>query len=187
MVVVPKIEAKRLDLISISPEVYQAFLEKDRDKAQELLGLVIPESWHPDEYLLKLRLAQLARDPGIQQWFMRAITLRGERYMMGYIGFHTRPGEAYLDSIFPGGVEFGYQIFPEFRRKGYALEASQAMIAWAISVHEVTRFVLTVKPDNLPSLNLVNKLGFQQIGSHIDEIDGLEYIFGYEFSAVFRE
>ena len=43
--------------------------------------------------------------------------------------------------------------------------------------YQVHRFVVSISPDNLPSLGLAAKLGFRKIGSHIDELDGPEDIF----------
>jgi RimJ/RimL family protein N-acetyltransferase len=48
---------------------------------------------------------------------------------------------------------------------------------WASDVHRVKRFVLTISPDNLPSLGLAAKMGFRKIGSHVDEHGGSEDIF----------
>ena len=47
---------------------------------------------------------------------------------------------------------------------------------WAHQVHGVTRFVLSIRPDNTASQALAAGLGFVRIGSHIDEVDGLEDI-----------
>jgi RimJ/RimL family protein N-acetyltransferase len=97
--------------------------------------------------------------------------------MVGAIGFHTRPGAAYLAELSPGGVEFGYQVFTAYRRQGYAGEAATALMDWAHTQHGVNRFVLSISPENIPSLALAQKLGFTVIGAHIDEEDGPEDIF----------
>jgi len=68
-------------------------------------------------------------------------------------------------------------VFPEHRRRGYAEEATRAMISWAGEQPGVRGIRASVSPDNEPSLNLVRKLGFVQTGSQIDEIDGLELVF----------
>ena len=47
---------------------------------------------------------------------------------------------------------------------------------WAHLAHGVARFVMTIRPDNVPSQALAAGLGFVRIGSHIDEVDGLEDI-----------
>ena len=48
---------------------------------------------------------------------------------------------------------------------------------WAQSEHRVTRFVVSIRPDNMPSRRLAAHFNFQRIGSQIDEIDGLEDIY----------
>ena len=104
------------------------------------------------------------------------MVLRERGVMVGHIGFHTAPGAEYLRPYAPGGVEFGFTVFPAFRRQGYAREASRALMSWANQDYGVTRFVLTVGPDNVASQALAAQLGFVRIGSHIDEVDGLEDI-----------
>ena len=96
--------------------------------------------------------------------------------MVGNIGFHTAPNAEYLRPYSPGGVEFGYTVEPPFRRQGYAREASLALMRWAHEEHNVTRFVVSIRPDNIASQALAAGLGFARIGSHIDEVDGLEEI-----------
>ena len=48
---------------------------------------------------------------------------------------------------------------------------------WAYQVHQVTRFVVSIRPDNIPSRRLAEQFGFKRIGSHVDEEDGLEDIY----------
>ncbi len=108
---------------------------------------------------------------------LRAMRLRETGHMVGHIGFHTQPGAEYLRELVPDGVEFGYTVFPRFRRQHYAHEASVALMAWARETYGVTSFVASVSPANAPSLGLVHKLGFHKIGSQIDEEDGPEDIF----------
>ena len=94
--------------------------------------------------------------------------------MIGHIGFHTSAGAQYLEQWSPGGVEFGFTIFPPHRRKGYAREASLALMRWARGVYDVTSFVVTISPGNGPSLALAADLGFVRVGAHVDEVDGPE-------------
>jgi RimJ/RimL family protein N-acetyltransferase len=51
------------------------------------------------------------------------------------------------------------------------------MFDWAASAHGIHRFVASVSPTNEPSLQLIAGFGFARTGSHIDDIDGLEYEF----------
>ena len=171
------IQSARLDMIPMTPEFLQASLDGDLAAAASIIGLTIPADWLEESDLMRIRLADLRADPGLQPWLLRAIGLRSERLMIGHIGFHTRPGAAYLADLAPDGVEFGYTIFPRFRRQGYAREAAQALMDWAAREQGVTRFVVSISPQNLPSLGLAQQLGFQRIGSHVDEEDGPEDIF----------
>jgi RimJ/RimL family protein N-acetyltransferase len=105
------------------------------------------------------------------------MVLRETRQLVGSIGCHTGPGPEYLRESAPGGVEFGFTVFEPFRRRGFAREASLALMDWACTEHGVKSFVVSISPDNAPSLGLARSLGFLQIGEQMDEIDGLEWVF----------
>lgn len=148
----------------------EALRDGDLDRAAELVGAAC-SPWLPVqlEHFLQYRLAQLEVDPGLREWLGRVMILDegGSRRVVGTIGFHGAPDEQ-------GRLEVGYSVDPEFRRRGFARESVQALFDWAHAVHGVRRFIASVSPDNEPSLNLVRSLGFEQTGSHVDDIDGLE-------------
>jgi RimJ/RimL family protein N-acetyltransferase len=73
-------------------------------------------------------------------------------------------------------VEIGYTIVPSRRRQGFASEAAAGMWGWAAR-HGARVLRASISPDNEPSLALIHKAGFVEVGSQIDEIDGLELIF----------
>jgi RimJ/RimL family protein N-acetyltransferase len=52
----------------------------------------------------------------------------------------------------------------------------QALIAHAAEAG-VPRVRLSIAPDNVASLGVARKLGFERVGEQIDEEDGLEYVF----------
>jgi RimJ/RimL family protein N-acetyltransferase len=170
------IHTERLDLILFTPEFMRASLSHDLIEAERLLGTPLPADWPDCPRLLELRLKQLEEDPTLQPWLLRAIVLRSDRVMIGHIGFHEAPGPEHYRDISPGAAEFGFEVWAPYRRCGYAREASLGLMKWAQKSHDVTRFVLTIEPDNAPSQSLAAQLGFVRIGSHIDEIDGLEEI-----------
>jgi RimJ/RimL family protein N-acetyltransferase len=160
------IHSERLDLVPLTPAFLRAMLEHDLAGAGRILGVPIPECLLDSTDVMSLRLQQLEADPTLQRWLLRAMVFRERRVMVGHIGFHTAPG----------GVEFGFTVYPPFLRQGYAREASKALMGWAHQVHGVARFVVTIRPDNAASQALAAGLGFVRIGSHIDEVDGLEDI-----------
>ena len=169
---------------SMTPPFLQVSLEGDRARAEELMGLTLPTEWFKETALIAIRPKDYQRDPELQPWLLRAIGLRAQGRMIGHIGFHTQPNPPYLAKIAPGGIEFGYTIFSSFRRQGYAYEAAQALMHWACEQGGVSRFVLSISPQNIPSLALAQKLGFVRIGSHVDDEDGIEEIFELQHPAV---
>lgn len=171
------IHSDRLDLIPMTPAVLRALLEGEHDAAGCLLGVSWPAECAIHCDVLELRLGQLEAVPGMQPWLIRAMVLRDEGVAVGHIGFHSAPGHESLEDLSPGGAEFGYEIMAAYRRRGLAAEAIGAMMHWAREEHGVTRFVVSISPDNAPSLALAAKLGFRKIGCHMDEFDGPEDIF----------
>ena len=168
---------RRLELLALPPVFLRATLAQDHRAAEAWLGSPVAPEWFLDKAFLTRRLARLDADPALQPWLLRVILLRPERRIIGHIGFHDRPGASYLRELSPGGVELGYEILPEFRRQGFAEEAARGLMCWAHTAEGVERFVVSISPDNRPSLNMAAKLGFQKIGSHLDEEDGPEDIF----------
>jgi len=165
--------AERLDLVPLLPPFLQAVVEHDLPEAERILGLSLPDGLLDSTDVMALRLRQLQAEATFQPWSLRAMALRDRRVMVGHIGCHTAPAE-YLHPHAPGGVEFGFTVYPPFRRQGYAREASGALMCWANQVHGVTRFVLSIRPDNAASQALAAELGFVRIGTHIDDVDGVE-------------
>ena len=97
--------------------------------------------------------------------------------MCGRIGFHSEPGPEDLRNVAADGVELGYEIGESFRRRGIGKEAALALMKWAYEEHDQRCFVLSINPGNIPSLGMARSMGFREIGSHIDEEDGLELYF----------
>jgi len=175
------IQSNRLDLVLLDSKALQSSLARDSDALQNYLGVDIPSDWFAAKGLTELRYQQIIQTPEYQPWSLRAIILHEKGLMIGHIGFHTQPGAAYLHPYAPNGVEFGFTVFPDFRRKGYAREASVALMAWAHQEHAVSEFILTISPNNMPSLKLAQGLGFRKIGSHVDEVDGVEDIYRLDY------
>jgi len=137
------------------------------------LGADLSPTWLADvRWLAALRAGQIRNRPQDVPWLLRPIILRGapDHPAIGYINFHGAPNDA-------GVAEIGYMLEPEWRGHGYAIEAVRAMFGWAHRQHGVQRFRASVSPGNEPSLRLIAKLGFQQVGEQWDDEDGLELVF----------
>ena len=170
---VPTIQSARLDLVSMSAEFLEATLARDLARCAELIGANVPGEWDAPG-LARLRLRQHCAEPALQEWLLRALVLRAERRMVGFAGFHAPPGSPHLPL---GAVELGYTVFREDRRRGYAREATLALMDWAQREHGVGHFVASIGPANEPSLALARQLGFTKIGEQIDPEDGPEDVF----------
>lgn len=180
------IQSERLELRALPATFLKASLLGDMDSVRAWLGTTPPGEWLAAQSLIRFRLAQLQADPTLLPWLLRAVILRSTGAMIGYVTFHTAPNPEYLQPIAAGAVEIGYSIYPPFRRQGYAKEAVAALMAWAGQEHGVKCFVLSISPDNEPSLRIAKHFGFCKVGSDIDEIDGPKDIFLLEINAPSR-
>jgi [ribosomal protein S5]-alanine N-acetyltransferase len=171
------IKTSRLTLRLMSEQFMQACIDKRVEDAERLLGASIGPAWFEEMWFLAMRVEQLRQDPDYAIWGPRAVVLESEQRMIGHIGFHGKPNQPYLLEFVPDGIEFGYTIDAAYRRQGFALEASLALMRWAALEHGITRFVLSVSPNNAASQGLAAKLGFKKVGEHLDVEDGLEEVF----------
>ena len=174
------IRTERLELRMMTADCLEATLSGDVTRAETLGGFTLNEAWPGDEpRLLRHWIDALRAAPEREPWMARAMVDPSDRMMIGHVGFHDRPGAAYLEQWAPGAnaVEIGYTVFEPYRRRGYATEAAAGLMHWAWTRHGIDRFIASVSPDNAPSLTVIRKLGFVRIGSHVDEVDGPEDVF----------
>lgn len=115
------------------------------------------------------RAAQAATDPQSASWITRAIVDLDLRLAVGRAGFHGPPAD--------GSVEVGYAVDPDFRRRGYARAALEALLERAEEDPSVRCVRASVRPDNAASLALIADYGFVEVGERWDDEDGLERVF----------
>lgn len=170
---VPPIPTPRFELVSMSLALMRHLLAGDFEAASREVGATVPPTIREDLVdFLNYRIPALEKDPSIQPWIGRVIvaaTPSGRREAIGTIGFHGPPDQA-------GRVEIGYSVEPSWRRQGVATECVVALLEWAEG-QGIHRFKASVAPDNVPSLAIIGHLGFREVGSQMDEIDGLELVF----------
>ena len=77
--------------------------------------------------------------------------------------------------------EIFYNIDPEARRKGYAVEACAAVTEWALENFDIPYLIGTVGVDNYPSQRVLEKCGYEFISEqHLQvHIIGESYDFRY--------
>ncbi|MFP6595811.1 MAG: GNAT family N-acetyltransferase [Dehalococcoidia bacterium] len=151
-----------LELVSMTIGFLETMLDRQGQPDIEFDGVRMWEDWtasdRPD---IAFRLAQLRAMPELLPWLMYAIVKRSDKQMVGTVGFHGAPGLHSLGDPAPDALEIGYSVFPPFRRNGYAVAASKALIQWANTDCGITYFVASISHDNIASQGVAAKVGFK--------------------------
>lgn len=167
------IRTLRLELPALTVPHHDRLLAGDRASVGRELDADIGQAWLDDaRWLLSLRREQLRQHPDHEPWLIRPVIRReagGAPTAIGYVNFHAPPDEA-------GVAEIGYALLPEWRGRGYAIEAARGALAWAARDPRTRTLRASVAPDNEPSLRLIAKLGFVRTGEQWDPDDGLELV-----------
>jgi [ribosomal protein S5]-alanine N-acetyltransferase len=146
---VPNISTARLELVAVTPESILSEQAGD-GRLGETLGCRVAAEWPPEDWephVFVWLLNRFAEDPSSIRWG-RYILLRKDVAAPVLIGT-------------VGAVpEFGYAVVPEFRRRGYALEAALEMIAWVKGTGEVTQLVAHTYPELAASIRILERCGF---------------------------
>jgi len=162
------VRSERLDLQLMEPDLLDALIDDDRVAIDAITDYEIPASFPDAEQreFLRFRRGQLSADPSRYPWSLRAIVLRSERRMVGYVNFHGAPGVN--DTNTDRAVELGGTVFAADQKHGYATETAVALMAWATEEHGIHHFISSTTPENAASLRVHEKLGFARTGEFID-------------------
>jgi len=96
------------------------------------------------------RLRTLRADFDLDRCFRYAIYER--ETLIGLAGLYSRVG--------PGALEIGYMLDRATSGRGYALEASAALVRAGFEIHAVERMEIHCAPENAASARIPRKLGF---------------------------
>jgi len=91
-------------------------------------------------------------------------------------------GRVYLHSKpeLNGEIEIGYGISGEYRNNGYATEAAKSVLQFAFDNIGLDALVAIVKPENIASRRVIEKLGFTHRGIRtVPDENGMECEFNY--------
>jgi RimJ/RimL family protein N-acetyltransferase len=94
-------------------------------------------------------------------WAVWAFMLRESGEVIGAGGCGTGPDEK-------GVIVFGYSIYPAQQKRGFATEASRALVDWYFTDPQVRIVRATVPPDHTPSIRVVEKCGLVRVGGDRD-------------------
>ena len=123
-------------------------------------------AWPADDTrVLGYRVQALDADPDSAPYLLHVL-LDGAR-TAGRIGCHEGPRD--------GVLEIGYYVAPHYRGRGVATAMVAQFLAW-LAPRGVQRVRAAARPDNVASLAVLARFGFEQVGDQWDEEDGLELL-----------
>jgi RimJ/RimL family protein N-acetyltransferase len=125
-----------------------------------------------DRRVLGYRRQALVHDPGSAPYLLHVL-LEGAT-VVGRIGCHERPRG--------GVVEIGYAVVPGHRGRGVATAMVREFLDW-LAARGVRTVRASVSPGNAASRAVLARFGFVEVGSHVDDEDGLELELEVDVSA----
>ena len=163
----PVLESSRLSMREI--------LISDKQKLFELWGnpLVNQYTDFPglDDPEVVSKFIEMAQERFMTKNGIRwALLLKDEGLLIGTMGYNrwvTRFGNIAV---------LGYDLDPDYWRKGYSFEAGQIVVDYGFNLMKVHRIEADIDPQNIASKKLLLKLGFQLEGTHRER-----FFFGGKF------
>ncbi len=137
--------------------IIRPFLESDYKELHEYLSLPEIYRFERGEPLSLKQAKKITHDWAKGKNFWAAI-LKENKKLVGHLSF------------FPEGFpdfktwQVGYIFHPKYQNKGYATEATQAMIKYAFSELDAHRVVIHCSPDNIASWKVAEKCGLRREG-----------------------
>jgi RimJ/RimL family protein N-acetyltransferase len=101
----------------------------------------------------------LEADP-TSEWLLRYAVLRETNTIIGTCGAF-KPDEK--------SVIVGYSILPEYRRRGYASEATRRLVEFAFEHEGIERVLADTYPELIASIGVMEKCGFTFLGPGDEE------------------
>ena len=184
----PFLTTERLRLVPITLEMLEAVLDHDKAAAEALIGGVLPGEWPNDD--LVGRAFPYSRNairaaPELRLWGDSFVLQKAAPRVVGSVVFHGHPaGHAtrYSTPIIAsepddGIAEIAYGIEEGSRGQGYAIEATRALVDWALAQDGIHAVQATTFPWHLASLGVINRLGMVRAGTREHPLFGELLVF----------
>jgi RimJ/RimL family protein N-acetyltransferase len=157
----------RLILTPVTLDVIEAEIA-DRRRMAKLLGAEIPGGWPPplnDESTQRWTRDNLLANPDNRGWGTWYFMLRRDGREPALVGTGGFKGKF----VAPGTCEVGYSIMDDHQRRGYASEATAALVGWAFAHREIERVVAHTLSELTPSMRVLEKNGFVRVEETLEE------------------
>ena len=154
------IRTARLLLLQASADTLGAELVS-RDALGTAIGVAVPDSWPPELYdadAVRWTINWLAEHPENADWSIYYIAeapadAASRPRLVGVVGYKGAPDEQ-------GVVEIGYGVVPEHRRRGFASEAVEGLLARAFADARVRMVIAHTLPELVASIGVLRSTGF---------------------------
>ena len=161
------IETSRLLLREIIFEdIDRIFLLDSNPEVMKYIGLKpVAKIEEAEETIRKIR--KQYQENGIARW---AVIEKSSNLLIGWSGlkFLTEPLNG-----FKNVYELGYRFLPEVWGKGYATESAKAVLEYGFDQLNLNIIYACADIKNINSSKILkNKLGFSEMGTFIDDLDG---------------
>ena len=136
-------------------------LNDDPSLFSEMIGSPVPDGWPEFPEAIGFTLEHLREASGTDgAWSMLFFLDDATGQLVGSGGFASPPSER--------TVEIGYEIAPEFRRRGFGTAAARALVHRAVASGEVDRVIAHTLPGPNPSTGVLVSLGFEHLEDQED-------------------
>ncbi|MGE1015812.1 GNAT family N-acetyltransferase [Bacillus wiedmannii] len=150
----PVLETERLILREITKEDSKAIFDYfSRENVTQFYGMNSFKDLKEAETLVENFQSAFHDKRGIR-W---GIVTKTENEFIGTIGFHAWSPQHKR-------TEIGYEIHPDYWRKGYISEAVRTVITYGFNKWDLNRIGAIIFTDNIASHKSVQKFGFKQDG-----------------------
>jgi len=142
-------------MLSTDHLIIRPFLESDYKDLYEYLSLKETYRFEPGEpiSLKEAKKLCLERAKGTDFW---AVILKENKKLIGHVSFLQTEPKFFLT------WEIGYIFNPAFQNKGYASEATRAIIKYAFTILGAHRVIGYCNPENIPSWKVLEKCGMKR-------------------------
>jgi ribosomal-protein-alanine N-acetyltransferase len=148
----PELESERLKYCQIKLEDSETLFEiRTNEEVMRFMGVEKMKSISESKDLIESVSESFKAGSGIS-W---GIIEKSSNIFIGYFGFWR------IDSKNCRG-EIGYALHPDYWNKGYMKETAMKSIEYGFGKMNLHSIEANVSPDNLPSIKLLEKIGFKK-------------------------
>jgi ribosomal-protein-alanine N-acetyltransferase len=145
-------------MLSSERLIIRPFQEGDYQDLYEYLSLKETYRFEPGEPISLEEAKKLCRERARGTDFWAATLKDNSKRLIGHVSFIQTEPKFFLT------WEIGFIFNPAFQNKGYATEASRALIEYAFRELSAHRIVGHCTPENVPSWRVLEKCGMKREG-----------------------